>query len=1268
MQAEKLTNPRPAPAHPGTARPGSPEAASEDGLRSGAAIRWLLFVGALVVGVSVVRLVAAQWGSLALPVQFTALAAGNLGLYALGHLARHRLHLRVAGSALLALFATLTPVLAWGAGRQDLASEPMGALAAFGGLAACWLALRRWMAESFDYRGPVLPMTVGFYLFALPATPWLASLGGLEAPIPSLLIAFFGGLMLILACRHVNRFFFHRDRRDGQDRPLSYLPFALLTVLYAASVLTLGPNAMGLALLALFVAIALFDAGEEYVLAVERASGQQPEAWPRRSKGLLTLGFVGLAMALGLATTALEQIGAPSDPSAWVFELVFALGGLRLAAWALRHRSAVAHGFALLLLGVAAHGIYMIWPGAFERFQTLVDLAFPAATGWSSVFVMVALHEAVLALVLAVGAVLLRRLLTRPMSLVHGLAFFGVALLALVVSTVTAPSLAVVGLVITVASALATFGLRSALPVLLGWLGVVGVSLATFSWDTELGVMATGVMATNLGLTALAWIVLRRFSVSRTTARGVMAGSIAVSLGLLPLGLALLGSPDQVAWLGVAGLLAAGSLALAAQALRHGMLGVLASLGGFAAAHLAAAHLEVAHTGADGDAMLVPFALVALVSGLVGWIGIRRITAATGNPHDDAGYPHDEDSTFLAPFWALFGAASGAGLLWATTGLVAGSPVWVLLPLPILALATLDLCLRAQDPKEHAGWIGWANFVLATTPVATVFLACRSLDIDPSAFTAGDPTAWLALFTAGSGLLRLLTTRPRFTYIVERIYGRENSERGPMDLLHDAADWLWRATTVLAVLAGLAFVGPFAAALVIGHLVVALRVGRASTRLAEPTPGIDMPPAEGWGLVAILQLALLSQGPGFLPALLFQGAWSAAPILAFGALTWLVLAFDLRPRDAATPSWIRDTAWVLEIAAAFVLMVGLAAGTNSGDDLPTLASTSIALLFAVRHAWKGLGREAQNQARHGWLAQGWIAITVFQASALTWLAFSDTAFAFGLVGLSLALRWLRDALEARGHGELGATLAPTSILVAAWGGLMPLTAGAGSPWMGLLPTFLASLSFALAAHASLRPSDDPAPGAPADTAAPGTAFAIRRHPDTGWASALAAALYFVVGATASVHRLSAAGPELYLLGPGLALLALSTLLGQRIGRAWSQRLLIVGAGCLYAMPVLGMLGEITWGWQITLLLLSVIFGAWSFQLESRALLLVSTLSVLTDLAFFLLMLRRTEPMLLWVAGVIFGLGLMALAALLEKRREEVRQQIRLWSDELRSWA
>ena len=91
--------------------PAASKAAVDRGLRSVQGIRWLLLAGGLMVAVSVIRLVAAEWGALPTAARFLTLAAGALAVFAAGDVTRRRLCLPVAGSALLYLGTTLVPAI-----------------------------------------------------------------------------------------------------------------------------------------------------------------------------------------------------------------------------------------------------------------------------------------------------------------------------------------------------------------------------------------------------------------------------------------------------------------------------------------------------------------------------------------------------------------------------------------------------------------------------------------------------------------------------------------------------------------------------------------------------------------------------------------------------------------------------------------------------------------------------------------------------------------------------------------------------------------------------------------------------------------------------------------------------------------------------------------------------------------------------------------------------------------------------------------------------
>ncbi len=816
------------------------------GLRSVQGIRWLLFAGGLVVAVSVIRLVAAEWGVLPTAARFLILVAGALAVFAAGDVTRHRLHLPVAGSALLFLGATLVPLLAWGAAYLGLLEAPFGWLSLGLGLGALLAAADRTLRRILAYRGGYFTAVAGILLFALPVLPYLETRWPWSPELFFLTAAGAFGLVLRSASRHVNRFFFHRDRASGIERPVHWLPFALLILLYGGGMSLLSAFATHLALPLAFVAIALLDAGEEYYQAVIRATGSKPERWPRRSLALLVLGFSALAASLATA---------PLDAGRHSLALVASIASLRLLAWGCRYRSTAAHAASLLIGIVAYH-------------------AFPALVP----------------------------------DFVHHL----------------------------FESAIRSLGIN----------------------PHGLGALSLGDLGMVMQLMALGWLLRRR---------------------LTPV-------------------------------------------------------MQKAHA-----------AITAAAASLLLLIALMDPSAAR----------------IVAPAAAVLLAGSIALLRWK-----------ILVPALYQALATSALAWAWSPGLPGSLWSARSAMFLGV--IHLVFL--------------------------GAGYLLM----------------RRNSELAS------------RYTT---------------------------------------------PQLLTWPPLAVAFALLLRAW------MLGGGQWGCAGFLILAAAETFLLSFLILHR-----SWLVHAA----LASLFV-------------SVPALAS--------------GWGGNAAALAAGGWLA------------------------------LAVVQRVVAELLERRDRGDLAPAFLTAAMVAGTASGAAAIwgtaTTATGSPWLPILPGFLASAFFV---------------------------FMAFDGPHLRTLSAALATGYFALSSTVLLLRFPAFGPELYCLGPGLALLGLSGLLRHELDERWRLRLFTGGATLLYAMPVLGLLEELNWGWQIVLLLLSVAFGAASFRLRSRSLLTVSTAALVIDLACFLIKLRQTAPLLVWVAGILFGLSLMAVAALLEHRREVLLQRIRIWGQELRSWA
>jgi len=314
----------------------NPTPSPDQGLRSAPGIRWLLLAGALVTGVSIYRLVEAQWTAIPVPLQFLVLVAGALTIFLLGNVTRRRLHLPYAGSALLFLFTGLVPVLAWGAAYLRLLDTVWGWLAFSAGGAALLGAAVSVMRSELRYPGRLYPAALGTLFVAQAVLP---SLGVPGDRLLYILAAGILGAVLYTGSLHINRFFFHRDQRDGRDRNLHLVPFLLLSVLYLGALALLDPHSTFLALPLAVVGIVLAGTGEEYYRALVDSLGRTPEKWPLRSVALLALGF---------SLTVVSLFVALMDSSNLCLCLTALCATGLFLRWSLRYSHATVHGLGVL--------------------------------------------------------------------------------------------------------------------------------------------------------------------------------------------------------------------------------------------------------------------------------------------------------------------------------------------------------------------------------------------------------------------------------------------------------------------------------------------------------------------------------------------------------------------------------------------------------------------------------------------------------------------------------------------------------------------------------------------------------------------------------------------------------------------------------------------------------------------------------------------------------------------------------------------------------
>ncbi|MFL6262795.1 MAG: hypothetical protein ACJ76Y_24105 [Thermoanaerobaculia bacterium] len=393
-----------------TASPQTDSNPETGGLRSISGIRWLLLAGSAVTGVSVYRLVQARWAMIPVPVQFLILVVGALAIFGLGNVTRRRLHLPAAGSALLFLFTGLVPVLAWGAVYLKLLDTPAGWIAFSAGGAALLGAAVSVLRSVLRYRGKLYPAALGTLLASQAILPWMGTRWPWAPELLYGLAAAILGAVLHLGSRHVDRFFFHRDRRDGVDRPVHLVPFLLLGVLYAGAMTLLDLHSTFLALPLAVLGLVLAGTGEEYYQALAASLGEAPERWPFRSVALLALGFSLVAIAQPLALL---------DGTLRCLFLTALCAAVLFLRWSLRYGHRAIHVLGVAAAFAAYHCAPALWDGA-PSFTTWNDLGF-------------------LAFLAGCGFLLARRQAPEELRAIHG------ALTALVVLRTTVAAMLQVG-------------------------------------------------------------------------------------------------------------------------------------------------------------------------------------------------------------------------------------------------------------------------------------------------------------------------------------------------------------------------------------------------------------------------------------------------------------------------------------------------------------------------------------------------------------------------------------------------------------------------------------------------------------------------------------------------------------------------------------------------------------------------------------------------------------------------------------------------------
>ncbi len=1169
----------------------------ERGLRSRRGIRWLLLAGALVSAVSLYRLVESQWELMPVAAQYLVLVLGALGLYVTGELTHRRLHLPLAGSALMLLFTALVPVLSWGAVYLDLLAQPFGWSAFILGTMALLVTARRPLRLMFEYRGWIFPTILAIFMLAQASLPVVVGRHPDRGTAITIGAAFLLGALLQIGSRHINRFFFHRDRRDGLDRPVQWMPFTVLGVLYLGAMVLFDPRSELLALPLAVIGMVLADTGEEYYRALIR-SGEKPKRWPRRSVALMTIGVAVVVVALPLSFR---------DPSLLVPALVSLCAAVFFGRWSIRSPGFAAHFAALGSVFLAYHLFPALVPDLAKQLWARLLLVLDLSQG--SPLALSIADLGFLLILVAWSGLLWRRGASTALRSVHaGLTTAYLWwLCALAALDPADPSIFLAVLSLVGLAALVISRSRELVIGVYGALAMLVLTIAQHVLGTDR--LLNGENLCVLGGFALfAALILRWVEEPLARVIGtdggearrylqlpatVVAGLIAGHCLIFDLLRDDIGSLELM--------LAGGLLFASGIRLRSAWLPAVGGL--LATTGLQVLVFQTTDVVTPGLVLMTQFLAVLSL-----WASVS-LACRTGPV-----------AILLRPtafIMALYHC--GLGLWW----LLMGIADWNLTVEPLI-LVILGLLAADVGLTRRAGADLTIGGLLIGVFAQLQFLALAGIDDVTVAIPASLTAAGVALMPM------ILFARPSLSGWIQRRFALKEADFQrlvPASIHHLAVFW-----TAVSLIACLFLCGPAALVLSVAMVMVIFldRLVLQDRRELKNALSLRLVP------LVLLQLAVLLAcgGQTVMAPALATCRFDLLPMMAMAVLGWRLLGHLLGRRGSLA-------GWTVVVELALGLFIVAAA--LAGPELSFLSHLVVAAVAVVLTGLRVVSGAGNPRALHSWMAQIWIGLAVLHGFTAGWLDLNGAAAPWVVLLVAVAEFGLAEGLA---RTTLGRVFSPTCRLVglglpvSAWlMAMVRVVAQDGSSvWVASLSAFAVSLFYAV--------------------------DALRHGRPTG--SSLAASITFGLTLVAVVFQ-SGLGIEYTFLAPGLSLMALATFLRPRVGGTWSSYLASAGAAFLYATPIIALSEQVSWIWLAVLLVMTVAIGSVCITLRSRSLLVVSTVAMLTDLGFFVLKIGTTEPLLLWVFGLAFGLGLMAWAAYLEYRREGLLQHFRVFGRELKAW-
>lgn len=143
--------------------------------------------------------------------------------------------------------------------------------------------------------------------------------------------------------------------------------------------------------------------------------------------------------------------------------------------------------------------------------------------------------------------------------------------------------------------------------------------------------------------------------------------------------------------------------------------------------------------------------------------------------------------------------------------------------------------------------------------------------------------------------------------------------------------------------------------------------------------------------------------------------------------------------------------------------------------------------------------------------------------------------------------------------------------------------------------------------------------------------------------------------------------QFYLVPMGLSVIAMVELLKSNLPKATAQNMRLVGSLVILVSPMTQIV-QGSWWHLISLMILSVLVVLLAIGLRIKVLMATGTAFLLVDLLAILVRTAIDRPGVLWLTGLSIGVVVIALAAACEIYRDRIRSRIRELSDELATWS